>query len=107
MARRLLLTVIAVVILSVVGSFVATAAAPLDAPAPPSTIAADNEFVPDRDLDECVSSLPQPDCGSEGRGGWRQAAVLGVLVAAVAFITWRIVRSARSSRPERSTTHDA
>ena len=110
MSRRLLiavLAVIAVVVLSVVGSDVAAAAAPLDAPAPPSTIAADNEFLPDRDLDDCVSSLPQPDCGSEGRSGWRQAAVLGVLVAAIAFITWRIVRSARRSRPERTTTHDA
>ena len=107
MARWLLLALIALLGMMFVGSDVAAAAAPLDPPPPPSTVAADNEFLPDRDLDECISSLPQPDCGSEGRSGWRQVAVLGVLVAGIAFITWRIIRSARRSRPERTTTHDA
>ena len=43
-------------------------------PPPPATVTTGtaNEFLPDRDLDECVSALPQPDCGSESRGGWRQ-----------------------------------
>lgn len=74
-------------------------------PAPPSTVV-DNEFLPDRDLDECISALPQPDCGSEGRSGWRQVAIFGLLVVAVAFIAWRIIRSARKGRAERTTTDD-
>ena len=107
MARRLLLAMIALLGVMFVASDVAAAAAPLDPPPPPSTIAADNEFLPNRDLDECISSLPQPDCGSEGRSGWRQVVILGVLIAGIAFIAWRIIHSARRSRPERTTTHDA
>ena len=68
-----------------------------DRPAPPATVTTGtaNEFLPDRDLDECISALPQPDCGSESQGGWRQVAIFGLLAAALAFIAWRIVRSAR------------
>ena len=61
---------------------------------PPPTLY--NEYYPDaRPLSDCLSSLPKPDCGSESRGEWRQISLLGVIVAALAFIAWRIVRSAR------------
>jgi hypothetical protein len=78
-------------------------------PAPPSTVTTvvDNEFLPERDLDECISALPQPDCGSAGRGGWRQFAILGLVAVAIAFIAWRIIRSVRKGRTERTTTDDA
>ena len=78
-------------------------------PAPPSTVTTvvDNDLLPERDLDECISALPQPDCGSAGRGGWRQFAILGLVVVAIAFIAWRIIRSVRKGRTERTTTDDA
>jgi hypothetical protein len=66
----------------------------------PSTTVLDNDFIPDeRDLSECISALPQPGCGSEARGGWRQTLVLAAIVTGLAFITWRIIRSARRKRP--------
>ena len=75
-------------------------------PAPPSTTGRrQRRSSPSRDLDDCISALPSPDCGSEARGGWRQALVFGVARRRrCAFIAWRIVRSAPQSRPDR--THD-
>jgi hypothetical protein len=59
-------------------------------------VSTENVFMPEhRDLSECVSSLPKPDCGSEARGDWPQMALFGVLVAALVFIGWRIVRTTR------------
>ena len=66
---------------------------------------ADNEFLPDRDLDDCISALPQPDCGSDARGGWRQWLDLRrSSSSALSFIAWRIVRSGRRSRPPPEVT---
>jgi hypothetical protein len=83
--------------LGVAGQVSATSEpAPSDASpnTPPPTVY--NEYYPDeRPLSDCLSSLPKPDCGSESRGDWRQISVLGAIVAALAFIAWRIVRSAR------------
>ena len=81
----------------VVGSGVA---ATPPTPAPPDTVAAtENVFLPeDEALDECVSALPPPTCGSEARGGWRQTLIFVAIGAGLAFIVWRIVRAARASR---------
>ena len=65
-------------------------------PAPRPTI---NEFLPeDRAIGECISALPKPGCGSEARGGWRQGLVLLAILIGIAFIAWRVVRSARRAR---------
>jgi hypothetical protein len=66
----------------------------------------DNDFIPDRDLDDCVSALPQPGCGSDSRSGWRQYLVLAVLAAGLSFIGWRIVRSSRRARAAQEGTDD-
>ena len=95
----LLLGVLAVLLGAPAG---VAAAAPSAVPDPPDTSVTpitDNEFIPDRDLDDCVSALPQPDCGSKARSGWRQWVIFGLLVAALSFIAWRIVRSIRRARP--------
>ena len=66
---------------------------PITDPTPVSTI---NEFIPeDRDLTECISAVPKPGCGSEARTSWEQGALLVVLVVALAFIAWRVIRAAR------------
>ena len=92
--------------------FVATAStadAPVAAasPDPPDTIpvtpattdggtVVTNDFFPDeRDVTECVGVLERPGCGSSSRGGWRQGAILGVLVVAIGFIGWRISKAVR------------
>jgi hypothetical protein len=67
-------------------------------PPPPVT---DNEFVPaDRDLGECITALPKPGCGSEARSDWHQGLVLGVMVAGLVVIGWRIVRGVRRRETE-------
>jgi hypothetical protein len=79
----------------------AAAAAPAAVPNPPDTSVTaitDNDFIPDRDLDDCVSALPQPGCGSQARSGWRQWVIFGLLVVALSFIGWRIVRSIRKAQ---------
>lgn len=64
-------------------------------PATPTTLA-DNVFVPeDQDLDECISALPKPGCGSESRGGWRQTLVFAVMLVAMVAIAVRIAFSVR------------
>ena len=107
-AAGLLLAVVAAVLLVVAPH---PAAAGPDDPQPPSTTVSaavgdpattvlDNDFLPaDRDLSECISALPQPGCGSEARGGWRQTLVLLAVAVGLAFIGWRIIRSARRRRP--------
>ena len=62
-------------------------------PPPPVT---DNDFIPEgRDFSECISAVPKPGCGSEARSDWHQGLVLGVMVAGLVVIGWRIVRGVR------------
>jgi hypothetical protein len=89
-ASAILLAVVAAVVLTATN---AGASAP---PEPPPTTPVENAFVPDeQNLGDCVSALPPPECGSDARGGWRQALILGLVVAGGAFIAWRVVRSLR------------
>ena len=56
----------------------------------------ENDFLPaDQNIGDCISALPQPGCGSEAQGGWRQGLVLVLIVSALAFIAWRIVASSK------------
>ena len=63
---------------------------------PPS--AADNPFLPERNLSDCVSAVPQPNCGTDAKGGWRQAVVFAIVLVALAFVGWRITRTVRRNR---------
>jgi hypothetical protein len=68
-------------------------AASSEPPPPPVT---DNVFIPaDRDLGECITAVPRPGCGSDARSDWHQGLVLGVMVAGLVVIGWRIVRGVR------------
>ena len=68
----------------------ATATTAADAGATVTSVA-DNAFIPDdQDLGDCVGTLQRPGCGSDARGGWRQYLTMGVLVAGLAFVGWRI-----------------
>lgn len=71
-----------------------------DEPTPPTI----NEFIPEeRSIGDCISALPKPGCGSDARGGWRQGLVLLAIVAALAFIGWRVVRASRRARTTAAT----
>jgi len=68
---------------------------------PPTPVSTINDYIPtDRPLTECISALPPPGCGSAAKEDWAQGALLGVLVAALVFIVWRVVRQARRQRPD-------
>src|SRR5829696_1275168 len=104
---RTLAGLVVVVVAALVVLVPPTAAAAPGDPAPPavvppapSTTLLENDLIPeDRDFSECVSAAPRPGCGSDARGGWRQNLVFTVVVVALVFIGWRIVRSARRRRP--------
>jgi hypothetical protein len=70
-----------------------TATPPTDPP-----VAADNPFIPEGNLGDCISAVPKPNCGSEAKGGWRQGLVLVVLVLGLSFVGWRIARTVRRNR---------
>jgi hypothetical protein len=95
-ARIAIVVVLSVVVVSMAGGGV-VAAASSEPPLPPVT---DNEFIPqDRDLGECISALPKPGCGSDAQSDWHQELVLGVMVAGMVFVGWRIVRGVRRREP--------
>ena len=73
-----------------------TVAAPVASTEPPPPPVTDNEFIPEgRDFSECITALPKPDCGSAARSDWHQGLVLGVMIAGLIVIGWRIVRGVR------------
>ena len=79
-----------------------TAAGSEPAPTPPPSTF--NVFYPEeRPLTDCLGALQRPNCGSEARGGWAQAAVFAALVAGLGFIGWRIMRIVRRRRDEPAT----
>lgn len=79
---------------------------PVAASTPPTTVAGDDTVVTlaeDLDISDCVSALPDPRCRTREDADLMQLAVLGVLLAAIALIGWRIARSVRQrDRAQRS-----
>ena len=64
-----------------------------------ATTVLDNDFIPtDANLSDCISGVPRPGCGSDAKGGWRQALVFGVVVAGMVVVAWRLVRAVRGGR---------
>ena len=61
----------------------------------------DNPYIPEnRNVGDCASSLPRPDCGSAARGGPTQLLTMAALMLGMAFIGWRIsVGVRRRDRP--------
>ncbi len=97
MLKRAVVTALVWLALLPAGAVLATSDPEPPATPPPSTF---NEFYPeDQSISDCLGLLQKPNCGSDARGGWRQYAVFGALIGGLAFIGWRIVRTARRARP--------
>lgn len=60
-----------------------------------TTDSADNQYLPERDVSDCVGTLERPNCGSSAKGGPEMYLVLGVLVLALTFVGWRVVAGVR------------
>jgi len=102
--RRARILVAALIFAVVVVGCVRAAAASAEPPPPDTVPTSENVFLPEsQDLTECFSALPQPNCGSEARGGWQQTLLLVVVTVALAFIAWRIIRSSRRRRHQHQT----
>ena len=95
--RRLL----AIAVLALLPLTAATAAH-AGTPEEPAPITTDNIFFPQqRDLTDCLGTLPKPNCGSDARGGWHLYAVMIALAGGIAFIGWRVVRGMRANERNR------
>lgn len=56
----------------------------------------ENNFIPDRDLSDCVGALERPNCGSKEKGTLGTYLVFLALILGVGFIMWRIVRGVKA-----------
>jgi hypothetical protein len=75
-------------------------------PAPATT---ENPFLPDDttvNIGDCISALPRPECGSRERGGWRQLAVFGAVVAGLGAIGARVFVGVRRRDRQRKDAVD-
>jgi len=71
-----------------------TAAATNDPNLTPNSLA-DNVYLPNRNLSDCVGTLERPDCGSPQKGGKGMYMTFAVLILGLGFVMWRIVLSVR------------
>lgn len=101
MVRRLVAVAVVVAGLAVTVFAAPAGAATATDDDPPTTTTVDPyDELPDGARTIIGSPDPGPKPEHPGdRGGWAQLLTLGVLVAAVSFIMWRIVRATRAAPP--------
>jgi len=71
-----------------------TAAATNDPNLTPNSLA-DNVYLPNRNLSDCVGTLERPDCGSPQKGGKGMYMTFAVLILGLGFVMWRVAMSVR------------
>lgn len=82
-----------------------TAAAEAAAPTSTEPTATANEFFPEEgNVTDCIGVLERPGCGSENRGGWRQALVFGLVVAGLIVVFTKIVIGVRGRGSDQDGT---
>jgi hypothetical protein len=91
--RRLLIIAIAAL------SFTATPAA-VYAQSDPGTDETIVTLADGKNLDQCISSVPQPGCRTSNEADGKQLALLGILVAGMAFLGWKISSGVRARNRE-------
>jgi hypothetical protein len=95
---RVALTTAFVAVVAAVATVPIAVGATTGAPDRPPVTA--NDFLPEeRNLSDCVGAHERPGCGSEARGGWRQALVFLAVAVGLVLVFGRIAWSARRSRP--------
>jgi hypothetical protein len=68
---------------------------------------ADNVYLPNRNLSDCVGTLERPDCGSPQKGGKGMYMTFAVLILGLGFVMWRIALSVRKRDAVVNATDDA
>lgn len=56
----------------------------------PGTGVAENPFIPDRNISDCVGTNERPNCGSAQKGGRGTWLTFVALILGVGFVMWRI-----------------
>lgn len=56
---------------------------------------AENDFVPDRNISECVGLVQRPDCGSQSKGGLGMTLTFVALLLGLGVVLGRIAMSVR------------
>jgi hypothetical protein len=55
-----------------------------------SSVVGNNDFLPNRNISDCVGTMERPNCGSRTKGGYQMYATFAALLLGMAFIGWRI-----------------
>jgi len=55
----------------------------------------ENDFVPDRNISECVGLVQRPDCGSQSKGGLGMTLTFVALLLGLGVVLGRIAMSVR------------
>jgi hypothetical protein len=61
-----------------------------------SSVVGNNDFLPDRNISDCVGTMERPNCGSRTKGGYQMYATFAALLLGMAFIGWRIFLGVRA-----------
>jgi hypothetical protein len=57
---------------------------------------ANNNYLPDKNLSDCVNTNEQPNCGSAAKGTKGMYLTFAVLILGLGFVMWRISLSVRA-----------
>jgi len=57
---------------------------------------ANNDFLPDKNLGDCVNTNEQPNCGSAAKGTKGMYFTFAALILGLGFVMWRISLSVRA-----------
>jgi hypothetical protein len=71
-------------------------------PPPPTAPPVTNDLLPQSDVNNCIGTVEQPNCGSKARADGHTYLVFVALTLGLAFIGWRIARGVKA----RDRAHD-
>ncbi len=91
----LLPVLVPVLVLGLAGGPLPSMAAAATVPPDPAEDSPIVTLADGRNLDECISAMPKPDCRTSTDTDAMQIAVFSLLIGALVLIGWRIVRATR------------
>jgi hypothetical protein len=59
-------------------------------------VAGNNDYLPNRNLGDCVGTLEKPNCGSPSKGGRGMYLTFAALILGMGFLGWRITVGVRA-----------
>ena len=90
-----LAAILLILLLGLAGGLLPSMAAAVTVPPEPDQDPPIVTLADGRNLDECISAMPKPDCRTSTDTDAMQIAVFSLLIGALVLIGWRIVRATR------------